>query len=193
MPSKDFQDFVSSCFPTNFGEWHDGLNNSALLKLTGDERIEAERMILNGIRPTWRSNNAIEAAGYLRLRSASALLKREIANTRIKRFLEIVILFPLYIISYEYFHERIAKLAWSLHQIEKYPKSLSLIISELESSKWKEKTPSFFQMYGFILLTSFYEEAKTIEYLESCLHDKKFAILAKSALETVKYRKSHKV
>src|SRR3972149_6133024 len=98
MPSKDYQDFVSSCFPASWGADHDGLNFDALLRLSGNELSEAEKLILQAIRKPGHSNNSIEAAGYLRLQAASKLLKKEIRTTQVKRILEAVFLFPLFIL-----------------------------------------------------------------------------------------------
>ena len=67
MSSKDFQDFLSSCFPKDMGKTMMVCNHDVLLRLTGDELLQAEKLILKGISKTWGTNRTIEAAGYLRL------------------------------------------------------------------------------------------------------------------------------
>jgi tetratricopeptide (TPR) repeat protein len=186
MPSKDFEEFLWSCFPKTFGEAHEGLHEGALLRLQGDERIEAERLILAGIGKTWNSNNTIEAAGYLRLQSASKLLKQELRKAQIDRFIESIILFPFYFFRYENYYERIVKLAWSLYQIEKYPKSLNIIISILESPRLRRQKYSFTQMIGFLYLISFGDEPDAIRFLNKCVHTRNFARDALYALESIK-------
>lgn len=183
MPSQDFQDFVRSCFPKTYGDWHDGLNFHALLKLHGDELLEAEKLILKGIPKTWSTNHTIEAAGYLRLQSASEILKREIKVTRIKRFIKLLFLFLLYPIWREHYHERLAVIAWALYQIEKYPKSLDIIINELEDSKNQEFFS--FTVLAFRYLISFGDEPKTIEFLNKCTKHKNFSFSAFYALEAI--------
>lgn len=186
MPSQDFQDFKRSCFPSNFGEWHDGLNYRALLNLKDEELIEAEKLILNGIPKTWSTNHTIISAGILRLQSASAELKRQLKITRIKRIIELIIFFPLYIFRYEKHHERITNIAWSLHQIENYPDSLKIIISEIENSRpLTNNPPSFYQMEALELLMSFGDNPETIKYLRKCLTDKRFAYTAMYTLEAI--------
>ncbi len=46
MPSKDFDQFYDSCFGDSFGIIHDGINQKAILNLRGDERRDAEKLLL---------------------------------------------------------------------------------------------------------------------------------------------------
>ena len=186
MSSKDFQDFVRTCFPKTFGEWHDGLDYGALLRLTGDERLEAEKMILVNIPKSVHSNNSIEAAGYLRLQSASELLKKEIKRTRIKRWLEAIFLFLLFLLRHEYYKERLVKIAWALYRIEKYPKSLHLIVSEIKNPSFPGHSPSFFYIYALQALTSFGDEPAAVEYLKSNIERGKFIFESMCVLESIK-------
>jgi hypothetical protein len=186
MNSKDYQDFVSSCFPKTYGQWHDGLNVNALFRLAGVELLEAEKLILSNIRRPSHSNNSIEAAGYLRLRSASELLKRELRATQVKRVLEAILLSPLFVMRRDYYHGRIVKIAWALYRIEEYPNSLSYIISEIRSSKRSFKMASFFQTYAFRALISFGHEPEAVKFLGECLHNPKFAFNAMYALESIR-------
>ncbi|MCC6501340.1 MAG: hypothetical protein IT313_13825 [Anaerolineales bacterium] len=166
MPSKDFEDFVRTCFPKTFGEWHDGLDIAALLRLVGEEFKEAEKLILSGIPKSGHSNNSIEAAGYLRLQSAGELLKKELKRTKVKRWLEIIFLNLLFIFRHEYFQERIVKIAWALYQIDKYPDASRLIIAEIEKPSLTNPPPSFFQMYALRTLISFGNNLEVIAYLK---------------------------
>ena len=186
MSSKDFQDFVRTCFPKTYGEWHDGLDYDALIRLTGNERIEAEKLILANIPKPGHGNNSIEAAGYLRLQSASELLKKEIIRTQVKRWLEAIFLFLLFLFRHEYYLERLVKLAWALYQIEKYPKSLQVIISELEKPVLTKNPPSFSQMCALRTLISFGDEPDAIEYLNTNIKRGRFVFDSLYALEAIK-------
>ena len=46
MPSHDFERFYESCFGDSSGAIHDGVDDKAILNLQGDERKEAERILL---------------------------------------------------------------------------------------------------------------------------------------------------
>jgi len=183
MSSKDFQDFLSSCFPKTWGEDHDGLNYNALLRLTGDELLQAEKLILKGVSKTWGTNRTIEAAGCLRLQSASKLLKKELLVTKIKRAVAFLFILPI-LLWHEYYQERIVTIAWSLYQIEKYPKSLGIIISELE--KTKRKQFFYLQTSAFNFLISFGDEEKAVAYLNKSVRNKGFSFNALYALEAIK-------
>jgi hypothetical protein len=183
MSSKDFQDFLSSCFPKTWGEDHDGLNYSALLRLTGDELLQAEKLILKGISKTWGTNRTIEAAGYLQLQSASKLLKKELTVTEMKRVAAFLLVLPL-VFWHEYYQERIVTLAWSLYQIEKYPKSLAIIVDELEKTKGKQFY--YLQTYAFNFLISFGDEEAALAYLNKCLSYKNFSYNAMYTFESIK-------
>jgi hypothetical protein len=183
MPSKDFQDFTTSCFPKTWGEDHDGLNHDALLRLVGNELSEAEKLILNGISRTWGTNRTIEAAGFLRLHSASKLLRKELVRTQIKGMLASLFILP-FLIWGEYYQERIVTVAWSLYQIEKYPKSLAIIIGEIEKSKRKQSY--YFRIYAFNFLISFGDEHEAVTYLKKLLSNKQFSYDAMYALESIK-------
>ncbi len=43
--SENWDNFYESYFGNPFDAWHDGLNETALLNLRGDERVEAERLL----------------------------------------------------------------------------------------------------------------------------------------------------
>jgi len=49
MPSYDFEQFYESCFSRSFEIVHDGVNEKSILKLHGDERKEAERLLLQSL------------------------------------------------------------------------------------------------------------------------------------------------
>lgn len=183
MSSKNFQDFLSSCFPKTWGEDHDGLNCDALLKLAGDELLQAEKLILKNISKTWGTNRAIEAAGYLRLQSASRLLKKELVITEIKRLAASLFIVPL-VFWHEYYQERMVTLAWSLYQIEKYPRSLAIIVDELEKTKGKQFY--YLQTYAFNFLISFGDEEAALAYLNKCLSCKNLSYNAMYTLESIK-------
>jgi HEAT repeat protein len=49
MPSHDFDRFLESCFDNSFGVVRDGLDQQAVLNLRDDERLEAERLLLQAL------------------------------------------------------------------------------------------------------------------------------------------------
>ncbi|MCW5849877.1 MAG: hypothetical protein KIT87_07320 [Anaerolineae bacterium] len=122
MPSRDFTDFYFSCFDTSFGAVHNGLDRKALLKLEGDERQEAERLLLNAIE-TSIDSRPIEAVGVLKLQAASPILKQRLASS----------------IDANYEYNRVHS-AWALFQIERYPDAAHIIVDILKhthlSNQW---------------------------------------------------------
>ena len=112
MASQAFERFSWSCFD---GSWHaqrEGLDTLALLSLAGDERLEAESMILDAIRTT-TDTRPYEAAGWLRLPKAAELLKQQLTEPNP----------PKLIIS----------AAWALHRIEQWPEAADTILQQLRS------------------------------------------------------------
>jgi len=79
MHSQDFQDFHCSCFETSFGATRAGLSVEALLRLRGDERVEAERLVLLAVE-TGTDSRPILAAGHLKLQSAGPILKQRLTG-----------------------------------------------------------------------------------------------------------------
>jgi hypothetical protein len=49
MPSQDFEQFYESCFSDSFGIVRDGVNEKVILNLQGDERKEAEKLLLQSL------------------------------------------------------------------------------------------------------------------------------------------------
>lgn len=76
MASKAFEMFLWSCFDNSFHAVHDGLDVPSLMELTGEEKEDAGRRILEAL-PVTEDIRPIEAAGYLRLvKSKAALTER---------------------------------------------------------------------------------------------------------------------
>lgn len=71
MPSNEFNAFVESYFGDPYMAWHDGLDEQSLAALTGDERKEAEKMLLDAM----NSGDYRPAAGLRVLRSPGAVAK----------------------------------------------------------------------------------------------------------------------
>ena len=73
MPSSAFDSFYESFFGDPYMAWHDGLDIQSLLALQGEEREEAERLLLAGL----KSGDSRTARGLEALRShkATPLLK----------------------------------------------------------------------------------------------------------------------
>src|SRR5687767_3970850 len=65
MPSSNFARFYESYFGDPYMAWHDGLDEEALLSLSGEEREEAERLLIEGM----KTGDYRPAAGLAALRS----------------------------------------------------------------------------------------------------------------------------
>ena len=115
MPSKDFQDFFYSCFDSSFGAVHDGLNVAALSRLTGEERAEAERLVLRSVEVEIDSR-PIRAAGYMKLHSANGILRQRLTSP----------------IDNHRLYNRVHT-AWALYQIEQYSEAARLIVNLLQA------------------------------------------------------------
>lgn len=68
MPSENWNRFYESYFGDPYMAWHDGLDESALLSLTGEERDRAEQMLTDAL----DSSDHRPAAGLAALRSPEA-------------------------------------------------------------------------------------------------------------------------
>ncbi len=116
MASRDFENFRWSCFDNSFYAHHDGLDVVALQRLIRDERGEAERLVL-AVLPDTTDARPIEAAGHLRLRAASEILKQRLATD---------------LDGKERPYNRV-EAALALHRIEGYPAATDAVIGVLRS------------------------------------------------------------
>lgn len=73
MPSYAFQAFVESYFGDPYMAWHDGLDTLSLASLEGEERAEAEKMLLDAMNAG--SSDYRIAAGLRVLKSSGAVAK----------------------------------------------------------------------------------------------------------------------
>jgi HEAT repeat protein len=123
MPSQDFEQFYESCFGETFAVIHNGVNEAAILNLQGDERREAERLLLLALgtdKDTY--SRTVTALGLLGSKDAVAPLKQRL-NKAVGR-------------------DRI-ETALALFRIEKFPESGNVIIDCLQindTSKPDENT-----------------------------------------------------
>lgn len=108
MPSISFNRFKASYFGDGYDAWHDGLDESALLDLEGEERDEAERMLLaaqssDDYRPiaglatlnstkgvAWAKSHLTELTGRHLVEAASLLWKAEELPAALKLLVEYV-------------------------------------------------------------------------------------------------------
>ncbi len=122
MARKGFEDFRWSCFDPSFHAVRNGLDLAALLRLTGDERAEAERLVLEAL-PTTVDSRPIQAAGYLRLQAASEILKQRLATN----------------FDGERVYNRV-NTAEALHRIEAWPAATAVVVEALRdrvrSGEW---------------------------------------------------------
>lgn len=113
MASQAFERFAWSCFDNSFHAYRDGLDTPALLSLDGEERLQAESLILDAIRTT-QDTRPFEAAGWLRLPEAAELLGQRLS----------AIDSPWVI----------ATAAWALNRIEESSETIDTIMRVLRSN-----------------------------------------------------------
>jgi HEAT repeat protein len=71
MPSPTFNAFYESFFGDPYMAWHDGLDVNSLLALTGDERSEAEKLLLENL----ADPRCVTGLGYIQTREALPKLR----------------------------------------------------------------------------------------------------------------------
>ena len=115
MPSHDFEQFYESCFGDSFGIVHDGVNEKAILSLQGEERKEAEKLLLQSLGTDKDTYSCpVIALGLLRSKEAvEPLKKRLLTASDIDRI----------------------QTALALFRIEKYPEAEQIIIDCLKENK----------------------------------------------------------
>jgi HEAT repeat protein len=110
MTSHDFEQFYESCFDNSFGFVRDGVNEKAILNLQGDEKIEAERLLLENLGAN-NDSRLVVALGLLCSKEAAEPLKKRLeVVTGIDRI----------------------QTALALFRIEKYPEAEKIIIDCLK-------------------------------------------------------------
>lgn len=173
--SQDYDRFIKSCFPKNYGDWHDGLDVEALLNLTGYERWKAERLILRGIKNN--NSTSIDAAGILKMKSASKLLKNNLQKMLVEKK----------------HHSEVVNIAWALYKIESYPESFDIIVNHIENTNGiNAHDYEFFSIFKY--LVSFGDDRRAIDFLERLIstEDKnadKLKYIASSTLEEIRQGK----
>jgi hypothetical protein len=81
MSSYDFENFYESCFGDSFGTVRDGVDPKAILKLQGEEREQAERLLLQALEANQdRYNRPVIALGLLGSQKALEPLKKRFEN-----------------------------------------------------------------------------------------------------------------
>ena len=79
MTSHDFELFYDSCFGDSFGVVHDGVNEKAILNLKGDERKEAESLLLQALGTSKDTHSRpVIALGWLCSQKAAEPLKQRL-------------------------------------------------------------------------------------------------------------------
>ena len=109
MPSNEFNAFLESYFGDPYMAWHDGLDERSLAALTGEERKEAEKMLLDAL----NSGDYRPAAGLRVLRSTGSVakLKKQLGDATGRGAVEI---------------------ALALWEIAEWPPAVNVMIDELK-------------------------------------------------------------
>jgi hypothetical protein len=111
MPSPYWQTFIESYFGGSYIVWHDGPDEHALLSLVGEERNEAERMLIDAL----GSADPRPVEGLLALRSIKAL-------PRLKEVLP------------HAYHTTLAAVALALWKLDRYPPAVDALIDLLRTN-----------------------------------------------------------
>ena len=115
MPSHDFEQFYESCFGDSLGIVRDGINEKAILNLQGDERKEAEKLLLQSLgtdKDTY--SRPVIALGLLRSKEAVEPLKKRLVTASDIDQIQI---------------------ALALFRIEKYPEAGQIVVDCLKENK----------------------------------------------------------
>lgn len=146
MASQMFERFAWSCFDGSFHAQRDGLDTPALLGLDGEERLQAESLILDAIRTT-QDARPFEAVGWLRLREAAELLRQRLSATDS----------PWVTVT----------AAWALNRIEESPETIDTILRVLRSNPLNSSLWS----YTTVLLRFVQPSPQAIAFLVRVLAD----------------------
>ncbi|HEX8229279.1 MAG TPA: HEAT repeat domain-containing protein [Chloroflexia bacterium] len=117
MPSVYWDSFYESFFGDPYMAWHDGLDINSLLALEGEEREEAERLLLEGL----STSDSRPARGLEALRSQRSVapLKERLKTAR---------------------GTDLINTAGALWEIEQYPRAAEVLITVLHvASFWGER------------------------------------------------------
>lgn len=154
MSSENFEKFKFSFFDDSFGAHHNGADSNALLALEGDERKQAEDILINAIKTTEDDRPFIGVVD-LKLSQASEIIKKRLSNG----------------------FKSENTMLWAvmaLWEIERYPGALSIIINVYKSKIYDESIRwtaiSFLKYFGVnsdvivILNEAMYEEYSMCSY-----------------------------
>lgn len=150
-------------FGDPFEAAHDGIDPKILLSLKGDEKEQAQKLLLDAIENSEDDWRLFEGIGYLKLKQASKTLKRRLAkdfksaNTKIW-------------------------VAWALWKIEEYPESLKVIIDILNDKNQGEYT----RTNAVVALRDFGKRKDVISTLINAFSDEKDdSLVGRYAFEAV--------
>lgn len=113
MSSKDWNLFYESYFGDSYMAWHDGLDENALLSLTGEEREQAEKLLIAAL----GTSDYRPASGLAALQSSEAAskLKEDLPNSSGSARIQT---------------------ARALWQIEKYPPAEKALVEVLQTDSF---------------------------------------------------------
>jgi hypothetical protein len=162
MPSQDFEKFYESCFGDSFGIVRDGVNEKATLNLQGDERKEAEKLLLQSLgtdKDTY--SRPVIALGLLCSKEASEPLKKRLATANgVDRIQTVLALF----------------------RIEKYPEAEKIVVDCLKENKPDKMT----QWLATEILPHFGKTNRVVQaLLDLMAEDNEIGYSATSSLRTM--------
>jgi len=172
--SKEFERFHFSCFDQSQGAVRDGFDVEAALALSGDERAEAESMILEALQVTEDSRPLI-AAGVMQLCEAAPTLKRRISSGFRRGRSDLLV------------HAALA-----LYQIEKWSEAGAVIVGILETTP-KTLDQQWTRMMAVEALESFTDDSRCHAVLFTTVEDEDnfIGFLAIKSLKSIFIHNSH--
>lgn len=149
-------------FGDPFEAAHDGIDPKVLLSLKGDEKEQAQKLLLDAIE-TSEDYRPFVGIGYLKLKQASPTLKHRLAK------------------DFKWADTKIWA-AWALWKIEEYPESLTVIIEILNDKNQGEYT----RTNAVVALQDFGKRKDVISTLINAFSDEKDdSLVGTYAFETV--------
>ncbi|MBL8099281.1 MAG: hypothetical protein JNK81_08865 [Anaerolineales bacterium] len=160
MSSKEFQEFLITCI--GIPRYASYVDEKTLLKLKGEEKSEAIKLLLKELETT-EHTNSIQAAGYLKIPEAAKILKKRLVTGFRFRMTYI-------------------ETAVTLWKIEKYDKSFQMLLDIYNSPQAGE----YEKGHAILYLECFGLQKHVLNTLfEIILNDSAFSSTALNCLEKI--------
>lgn len=164
MASENFETFMRIFFGDPFEAAHDGIDPKILLSLKGDEKEQAQKLLLDAIENS-EDNRPFVGVGHLELKSASEIIKRRLSK------------------DFRWAYTKV-EAAWALWKIEKDPEAITIILSVLKDKNQGE----FTRIVAVGALRDFGKRKDVVSALvDAFSNEKDNSLVGSVAFETVGY------